>query len=621
MSLLYKDIDPELLGYGSDNNKKPLPSKEQRNLADAVSANSSAASTEEAGGAMNNFRFAQKGVVEGVLGAPVDAIGGLINEARAGYSAFQGGMANLAGKPEDHTPLKPIDFSSAFGGTESFKSGFENIGAPVIDRDPQTTGEKASYIIGENSNLLPVGRALNAVKSGINASRTMSMVPAGDNGAPPEIDRLADEPNYLQDRFPSPSSTPSPVSNATAPSGELNEAATLAMNPAGFPVAAPVAAPAPAPAPVTQGQPNLSAVPGTPTDAAAPVAQPNLDAVQPAAPQGPQGPQKGDLIGSYLGKDGSNIGVFEGMPSAPITAEQLAGLDNRMDAGGMPVVSSTNAPGLMRAFDSQGNVQFADPEQANAMNATYGDTIRAEKAAQQRAINSDYMRERGNAAIRNMQANAPINYYDQASREAQESIANRPDFSQAFSGVGSAGVSSGGASRDGGYRGGSSEDKPSDFGDARPSQNVPSDVRTALSIPARDRTAKQNKRVAAWEVSTQGKEMGGAAGYAESQMTPQEKADQQLERNKVQAQIDSYKNENPDKYQQATGIINELLEGGMYKNLSTAQKSEVKSLMMLQYMGVDAGETDFGPEINAILHPKPEDPSADSSTDPTDPNA
>ena len=129
-----------------------------------------------------------------------------------------------------------------------------------------------------------------------------------------------------------------------------------------------------------------------------------------------------------------------------------------------------------------------------------------------------------------MRANAPINYYDQASRQAQESIANRPDFSRAFSGVGSAGVSSGGASRDGGYRGGSSGDKPSDFGDARSSQNVPSDVRAALSIPAGDRTAKQNKRVTAWEGSTQGKEMGGAAGYAESQMTPQERADQQLER-------------------------------------------------------------------------------------------
>ena len=386
-------------------------------------------------------------------------------------------------------------------------------------------------------------------------------------------------------------------------------------NRAPAPVAAPVAAP------VTPGQPNLSAVPGAPTDAAAPVAQPNLAAVQPAAPQGPQGPQKGDLIGSYLGKDGSNIGMFEGMPNAPITAEQLAGLENRMDAGGMPVVSGTNAPGLVRAMDSMGNIQFANPEQANAMNATMGETIRAEKAAQQRAINSDYMRERGNAAIRNMQANAPINYYDQASRQAQESIANRPDFSQAFSGVGSAGVSSGGASRDGGDRGGSSEDKPSDFGDARPSQNVPSDVRTALSIPAGDRTAKQNKRVAAWEGSTQGKEMGGAAGYAESQMTPQERADMQLERNKVQAQIDSYKSENPDKYQQAKGIIDAVLQGDMYKNLSPAQKSEVKSLMMLQYMGVDVGETDFGPEINAILDSKPEDPSADSSTDPTDPNA
>ena len=198
--------------------------------------------------------------------------------------------------------------------------------------------------------------------------------------------------------------------------------------PAATPDAAPVAAP------VAPGQPNLSAVPGAPDDAAAPVDQPNLAAVQTVAPQGPQ---KGDLIGSYLGRDGSNIGMFEGMPNAPITAEQLAGLENTMDAGGMPVVSGTKAPGLVRAMDNMGNIQFANPEQANAMNATMGETIRAEKEAQQRAINSDYMRERGNAAIRNMQANAPINYYDQASRQAQESIANRPDFSRAFSGVGS----------------------------------------------------------------------------------------------------------------------------------------------------------------------------------------
>lgn len=385
-------------------------------------------------------------------------------------------------------------------------------------------------------------------------------------------------------------------------------------NRAPAPVAAPVAAPAPAPAPVTSGQPNLSAVPGTPTDAAAPVAQPNLAAVQPAAPQGPQ---KGDLIGSYLGKDGSNIGMFEGMPNAPITAEQLAGLENRMDAGGMPVVSGTNAPGLVRAMDNMGNIQFANPEQANAMNATMGETIRAEKEAQQKAINSDYMRERGNAAIRNMRANAPINYYDQASRQAQESIANRPDFSRAFSGVGSAGVSSGGASRDGGYRGGSSGDKPSDFGDARSSQNVPSDVRAALSIPAGDRTAKQNKRVTAWEGSTQGKEMGGAAGYAESQMTPQERADQQLERDKVQAQIDSYKSESPDKFQRIQETIDANLQGDRYKNLSPAQKEQIRNAMILQSLGIDEGEMDFGPEINAILDSKPEDPS----TDQTDPNA
>ena len=79
-------------------------------------------------------------------------------------------------------------------------------------------------------------------------------------------------------------------------------------------------------------------------------------------------------------------------PNAPITAEQIAGLENRMDAGGMPVVSGTNAPGLVRAMDNMGNIQFANPEQANAMNATMGETIRAEKEAQQKAINSDYMR-------------------------------------------------------------------------------------------------------------------------------------------------------------------------------------------------------------------------------------
>jgi hypothetical protein len=45
MSLLYKDIDPELLGYGSNNNNKPLPSKDQQKLANAVATNAAANSS------------------------------------------------------------------------------------------------------------------------------------------------------------------------------------------------------------------------------------------------------------------------------------------------------------------------------------------------------------------------------------------------------------------------------------------------------------------------------------------------------------------------------------------------------------------------------------------------
>ena len=104
--------------------------------------------------------------------------------------------------------------------------------------------------------------------------------------------------------------------------------------------------------------------------------------------------------------------------------------------------------------------------------------------------------------------------------------------------------------------------------------------------------------------------MGGAAGYAESKMTPQEKADQQLEREKVQAQIDSYRNESPDKFQQIQQTINATLQGDRYKNLSPAQREEILNSMTLQALGIDAGEMDFGDEINSILFPKPADPSA-----------
>jgi len=58
---------------------------------------------------------------------------------------------------------------------------------------------------------------------------------------------------------------------------------------------------------------------------------------------------------------------------------------------------------------------------------------------------------------------------------------------------------------------------------AQTSQNVPQDVRTALSIPAGQRTPEQQARIARWSSSTQGKEMGGEAGYKQSIKTDDQK--------------------------------------------------------------------------------------------------
>lgn len=58
---------------------------------------------------------------------------------------------------------------------------------------------------------------------------------------------------------------------------------------------------------------------------------------------------------------------------------------------------------------------------------------------------------------------------------------------------------------------------------ARASQNVPQDVRTALSTPAGQRTPEQQARIARWSNSTQGQQMGGEAGYKQSIKTDDQK--------------------------------------------------------------------------------------------------
>lgn len=277
MSILYKDIDPEILGYGSNSNK-PLPSKEQRNLADAVSANSSAAGTEEASGAMTNASFLGKGIVEGVLGPPMDFLGNAMNVGSGLLKAAEGGVRNVTGNMEDFTPYKTVDNSNILGGTKSIKRGLESIGIPVIEREPETIAEKGFNILGESSNFLPIGRVFKGLSPAVNASRTSSMVPETGTESvegPPEIDRLKDDPLYIG-KTNTPSSTPSYFSDIIdRPSGELNEAATLAMNPNGFPEDAPVATPVATPIATPVATPVADPV-ATPATPVTPTASPTL---------------------------------------------------------------------------------------------------------------------------------------------------------------------------------------------------------------------------------------------------------------------------------------------------------------------------------------------------------
>lgn len=323
MSLLYPDIDPELTGYSSGNNK-PLKTKEQQNLADAASANSSAAGTEEVGGAANNARFLQKGIVEGVLGPPMDFLGNAANMGSALLKSVEGAARNLTGNMEGFTPYETVDYSNILGGTKSIKSGLESVGLPVIEREPETTGEKGFNILGENSNFLPIGRVFKGLSPAVNASRTASIVPPVDTEGvegPPEIDRLKDEPLYIG-QTNTPSSTPSSSSDfIDRPSGELNEAATLAMNPSGSTVAAPVATPIADPVATPETPTTPTAAPALPSASSSqafdmpmtgmrpidpttgePLSQQAIDAANraglelpmanvPQAPQAPQAPQ------------------------------------------------------------------------------------------------------------------------------------------------------------------------------------------------------------------------------------------------------------------------------------------------------------------------------------------
>ena len=147
-------------------------------LADAVKRGEDSLYNNEYNG--GNMGFLNKGLAN-TLGAPVDMAGGAIEKIAS--VAFP-----KAGK---------LDYSNAFGGSNSFRRGMANLGAETPDRDPVTFMEQISQGTGE---LLPYAAPALGVMSKANNVRNASSavgktMTAGDFLAP---DRSAQANEGLQ---------------------------------------------------------------------------------------------------------------------------------------------------------------------------------------------------------------------------------------------------------------------------------------------------------------------------------------------------------------------------------------------------------------------------------------
>lgn len=117
----------------------------------------------------------------------------------------------------------------------------------------------------------------------------------------------------------------------------------------------------------------------------------------------------------------------------------------------------------------------------------------------------------------------------------------------------------------GSQRGGSGGGAPregSEFFDPVASQNIPRDVRTALNTPVQQRSGDQQQRLSQWEVSTQGKEMGGIAGYEESSKSPQQKQEDELQNRYTQARLSEFEKQDPSAYETAQSTVDDFIANG-----------------------------------------------------------
>ena len=306
----------------------------------------------------------------------------------------------------------------------------------------------------------------------------------------------------------------------------------------------------------------------------APAVQPNLEAVQGMPAADPQAPKMGDLVGSYQDAQGRNVGIFEGMPLRDentgeltyITNDQLSALEGSMDKAGMPVISGEKGAGLKPAIDpATGDVFFADPDQANRMNAAEGQQRDADRQAQLKAINNLIESGESSRRIRAAQQAGPeerfVSYYDQDSKKRQEKAM-----------------------------------QPSTFNDAKRSSSSSKD---GLTDAQRARIYGRGTPEA--EASKAGINPGTGNTYANEQAERERKAAES------EARIAEMKEGNPSVFEEASETVDGIMGLPQYKDLTPEQKSQIRNNLLMSLLGIKENEQENILDITDPLPPPPPD--------------
>ena len=339
------------------------------------------------------------------------------------------------------------------------------------------------------------------------------------------------------------------------------------------------------PQPPTQDQmPQTAPAAGTPNVNAvqeAPVPQPNLGAIEGMPAANPQQPKVGDLIGSYQDAQGRNVGIFEGMPLRDentgeltyITNDQLKSLEDSMDKAGISVISGQKEAGLKPAIDpATGDVFFANPDQADRMNAAEGQQRAADRQAQLNAINRLIESGESSRRIRAAQQAGPeerfVSYYDQDSKARQERAM-----------------------------------QPSTFNDVKRSS-----PRSKDGLTDAQRARIYGRGTPEAEASKAGINPATGNTYANEQAERERKAAES------EARIAQMKEGNPSAFEEASETVDGIMELPQYKDLTPEQRAKIRNNLLMSLLGIDTDTQEGIVDITDPIPPPPPD-GANTGTD------